>query len=865
MSSQDECDIYDHLPDSNITEDVQKIQERYKKLSRIAISLKKRLKESAEQNQTLKEENEQLKENISSLYKTAVKEIQRKDRTIAELRAEKDNFAFRRHQRTFNSNKNVQHDSKNKRITDIEKHDSRNASDISNKNSNDTLLPRDPYTYESNPETCLEPLNTEDTPEPNIDTPSVKPPYNTHMNTPLTLYSQRLLNRVLTSSKNDICTKIKKESTSSPFNVDSREPKQIVTIPVKQEPSSSMLAGKESFTKGDDVKPFVSDSPEAVIISKQTNVVSCETESVTKSIKDENSGLTAADSSITIMNTPRQFITDSSRVVTKRPIVDSRASSPIVTKPDNQSSRLSTSVVENSVTREQNPQSFDSDLFLLTQQESNKINKYEDTSNCNSIKYSSSPSVQHVNKTKLVADDADIEKGSALSQLPEYKFEDKATGNNCTITTKKNVLVSSTTTRTETTQNQSLRPGISDIKSEPVSPRAEKVSPSSSSSEHFGFKRRGRVKIINVITPSKAEIIKVDDASTEKKADVFVSKRPINNINQDNDASFSKQLKISDAVSTSNKSVLSSGTGECHDSRQEKENLFSGISHSSAEREDKTTERYSESKSDNFKHVSKHIDDKSCTRDDKLSLEPAKITYKRYSDQDILRRHSNDGFDKFKLNTKMRTKARRPPETDKDDSLKYHHSSSKCEDEKSYAYDGQSSSRHSRRKYSRSSRSSSSREMSCHSSPRRSGNREKVRIKYSDAERTYRSRSRSSSDNSKKQIHTTHSGSEPRNSSRAKRTVLDKKLESREVVSDRFSVEGKLGNEFKHLDAQLCTLSGSTEKRSARGCVTNDSLCDVKVDTTQCSSSALRTPNQSVNHITLVGRRSSRKLNLQDS
>nr|CAD7594583.1 unnamed protein product [Timema genevievae] len=794
MSSQDECDIYDHLPDSNITEDVQKIQERYKKLSRIAISLKKRLKESAEQNQTLKEENQQLKENISSLYKTAVKEIQRKDRTIAELRAEKDNFAFRRHQQTFNSNKSVQHDSKNKRITDIEKHDPRNASDISNKNSNDTSLPREPYIYESNPETCLEPLNTEDTPEPNIDTPSVKPPpnpYNTHMNTPLTLYSQRLLNRVLTSSKTDICTKIKNEPTSSPFNVDSREPKQIVTIPVKQEHSSSMLADKESFTKGDDVKPFVSDSPEAVISSKQTNVISCKTESLTKSIKNENSGLTSADSSITIMNTPRQFISDSSKVVTKRANVDSRASSPIVTQPDNQSSRLSTSAVENSVTREQNPQSFDSDLFSLTHPESNKIIKYEDTSNCNSIKYSSSPSVQHVNKTKLVADDAKIEKGSVLSQLPEYKFEDKATGNNCTITTEKNVLVSSTTTRTETTQDQSLRPGISDIKSEPVSPHAEKVSPSSSSSEHFGFKRRGRVKIINVITPSKGEIIKVNDASTEKKADVCVSKRPIDNINQDNDASFSKQLKISDAVSTSNKSVLSSGTGECHDLRQEKENLFSGISRASGEREDETTERCSESKSDNFKHVSKHIDDKSRTRDDKLSLEPAKITYKRYSDQDIPRRHSNDGFDKFKLNPKMYTKARGTPETDKDGSLKYHHSSSKCEDEKSYTYDGQSSSRHSRRKYSRSSRSSSSREMSGHSSPRRSGNREKVRIKYSDAEETYRSRSRSSSDNSKKQIHTTHSGSEPRNSSRAKRTVLDKKLESREVVCKRPAVENR--------------------------------------------------------------------------
>nr|CAD7426814.1 unnamed protein product [Timema monikensis] len=813
-----------------------RIQERYKKLSRIAFSLKKRLKDGAEQNQTLKEENEQLKVNISSLYKTAVKEIQRKDRTIAELRAEKDNFAFRRHQQTFNSNKNVQHDRKNKSITNIEKHDRRNASDISNKNIDDTSLPRDPYTYESNCETCLEPLSTEDTPDPNIDTRSVKPPpnpYNTHMNMPLTLYSQRLLNRVLTSSKNDICTKIKNESTSSPFSVISHEPTQIVTNPVKQEHSSSMLADEESFTKVNAIRPFFLDSPEAVISSKQTNVISCETaELVTKSIKKENSGLIVTDSSITIMNIPRQFISDSSKVVTKWANVDSRASSPIVIKPDNQSSRLSTSAVENSVTREQNPQSSDSDLFSLTQPESNNINECEDTSNCNSIKYSSFPSVQHANKTKLVADDADIEKVSALSQLSEYKF---------------------------------------DIKSEPMTPHTDKVSPSSSSSEHFGFKRRGRVKVINVITPSKCEIKNVADASTEKKVAVFVSKRPIDNINQDNDTPFNKQLKSSDAVSTSNKSLLSSGTGEYHDDlRQEKENLFSDISYTSAEREDKTAEWYSESKCDSLKHVSRHNDDKSHIRDDKLSLEPTKITYKRYSDQDVLRRNSNGGFDKLKLSPKLHTKAGRPPETDNNGPLKYRQSSSKCEDEnhsnkeKSYRYDGQSS-RHSRRKYSRSSRYSSSREMSGHSSPSRSGNREKVRIKYYDTEGTYRSRSHSSSDNSKKQIHTTHSDSELRNSARAKRTVQDIKLESREVVGDRFIVEGKSGNEFKHLDAQLSTFSGSRDKRSAGECVINDSLCDIKVDTTQCLSSALRTPNQSVNHVTLVGRRRSRQLNLQDS
>nr|CAD7204003.1 unnamed protein product [Timema douglasi] len=758
------------------------IQEKYKKLSRIAFSLKKRLKDGAEQNKTLREENEQLKENISSLYKTAMKEIQRKDRTIAELRAEKDNFAFRRHKRTSNSNNIVQHDSKNKRITNIEKHDRRNASDISDKNRNDTSLPRDPYTYESSPETCLEPSSTEDIPDPNIDTLSVKPPpnpYNTHTNMPLTLYSQRLLNRVLTSSKNDICTKIKIESTSSPSSVNSHEPTQIANNPVKQEHSPSMLAGKESFTKVNATRPFVSDSPE------QTNVISYKTaESVTKSIKNENSGSTA--------------------VVTKWANVDSRASSPTVTKPDHQSSRLSTSAVENSVTREQNPQSFDSDLFSVMQPESNDINEFEDTSDCNSIKYSSFPSVQHANKTKLVADDADIESVSALSQLSEHKFEDGATGNNCAITTNKSVPVSSTTTRRETIENQSLHPGISDIKSEPMTPHSDKVTPSSSSSsENFGFKRKGRVKIINVITPSKGEIKNVTDASTEKNAAVFVSKRSIDNINQDNDTPFNKQFKISDDVSASNKSVSSSGTGEGHhDLRQEKENLFSGISYASAEREDKTTEWYSESKRGN--HVSRHDDDKSHIRDDKLSLEPAKITYKRYSDQDVLRRNSNGGFDQFKSSPKLHTKERRPPETDKNGSLKYHHSSSavKCEDEnhsnkeKSYGYDRQSSSRDSRRKYSR---SSSSREMSGHSSPRRSGNREKVRIKYYDREGTYRSRSRSSSDNSKKQMHTTHSDSELRNSARAKRTVQDKNLESREVVGDRFIVEvtRQLGLEFR--------------------------------------------------------------------
>nr|CAD7572046.1 unnamed protein product [Timema californicum] len=841
------------------------IQEKYKKLSRIALSLKKRVKDGAEQNQTLKEENERLKENISSLYKTAMKEIQRKDRTIAELRAEKDNFAFRRHKRTSNSNKVVQHDSKNKRITDIEKHYRRNDSDISNKNRNDTSLPQDPYTHESSPETSLEPLSTEDIPDPNIDTLSVKPPpnpYNTHTNMPLTLYSQRLLNRVLTSSKNDIRTKIKNESTSSPLSVNSHEPKQIAANPVKQEHSSSMLAGKESFTKVNATRPFVSDSPEAVVSSKQTNVISCETaESVTKSIKIENSGLTATNSSITITTTPRQFISDSSEVVTKWANVDSRASSPIVTKPDNQSSLLSTSAVENSVARKQDPQSFDSDLFSLTQPESNDINECEDTSNCNSIRYSSFPSIQHANKTKLTADDADIERVLALSQLSEPKFEDRATGDNCAITTNKSVLISSATTRRETIENQSLHPVISDIKSEPMTPHTDKVSPSSSSSENFGFKRKGRVKIINVITPSKGEIKNVAEASTEKNAAVFVSKRSIDNINQDNDTPFNKQFKISDAVSSSNKSLSSSGTGEVHDDfRQEKENLFSGISYASAEREDKTTEWYSESKRGN--HVSRHNDDKSHIRDDKLSLEPAKITYKRYSDQDVLRRNSNGGFDQFKSSPKLHTKERRPPETDKNSSLKYRHSSSavKCEDEnlsnkeKSYGYDRQSSSRDSRRKYSR---SSSSREMSGHSSPRRSGNREKVRIKYYDREGTYRSRSRSSSDNSKKQIHTTHSDSELRNSARAKRTVQDKNLESREVVGDKFIVEGKLGNEFKHLDAQLSTSFGSREKRSAEECVTNDSLCDVKVDTTKCLlSSASRTPNQSVNHVTLVGRRS---------
>ncbi|XP_019873331.2 transcriptional regulator ATRX [Aethina tumida] len=94
----DEDDIYGDLPQFNLGDELDKLQNTNTELEERTKSLEVTVKQLNEDLKAVKAANEVLKTNISELYKTAKHEIDRKDKLIQELREQIDNFAFRRNE-----------------------------------------------------------------------------------------------------------------------------------------------------------------------------------------------------------------------------------------------------------------------------------------------------------------------------------------------------------------------------------------------------------------------------------------------------------------------------------------------------------------------------------------------------------------------------------------------------------------------------------------------------------------------------------------------------------------------------------------------------------------------------------------------
>jgi len=99
---EDEVDIYGDLPNVPCIEDnIIELEETKKVLEDEVKRLKEKLEEVTIERNELKFKNKNLGLNISTLYKTATAEIERKDKLIAQLRREKDNIIFRRQNKSL--------------------------------------------------------------------------------------------------------------------------------------------------------------------------------------------------------------------------------------------------------------------------------------------------------------------------------------------------------------------------------------------------------------------------------------------------------------------------------------------------------------------------------------------------------------------------------------------------------------------------------------------------------------------------------------------------------------------------------------------------------------------------------------------
>ncbi|CAH0393648.1 unnamed protein product [Bemisia tabaci] len=112
-NQDDEDDIYEDLPDFQLDETISKLEEanislqkRLAELQDVIVDLNKEIKSLHRERSHLKSQNATLSTNISSLYKTAISEVKRKDNIIRELREE--NYTFLKNQQSKASQKNGQ-------------------------------------------------------------------------------------------------------------------------------------------------------------------------------------------------------------------------------------------------------------------------------------------------------------------------------------------------------------------------------------------------------------------------------------------------------------------------------------------------------------------------------------------------------------------------------------------------------------------------------------------------------------------------------------------------------------------------------------------------------------------------------------